>query len=141
MSFLKPRASFSSNFSSLCNFMRDNSTVLFHLKLYQFSTKGTHQVQIFTNFPGFPLVGGGGGLGDGGIPPNTRKIGLSPSMSSLTILTQKCQFYNFHAVFGHFAQIVPPPLVDHNWETLLSTARTKINQISCHFSSHRSVFP
>ena len=21
--------------------------------------------------------------------------------------TQKCRFYNFHAVFGHFAQIVP----------------------------------
>ena len=48
MSFLKPRASFSSNFESLSTLMRDNSTVLFHLKLYMLSTKGTHQVQIFS---------------------------------------------------------------------------------------------
>ena len=27
-------------------FIRDNSSVLFHLKLYMLSTKGTHQVQI-----------------------------------------------------------------------------------------------
>ena len=48
MSFLKPRASFSSNFASLSTVMRDNSSVLFHLKLYMVSTKGTHQVQIFS---------------------------------------------------------------------------------------------
>ena len=48
MSFLKPRASFSSNFASLSTLMRDNSSVLFHLKLYMLSTKGTHQVQIFS---------------------------------------------------------------------------------------------
>ena len=47
MSFLKPRASFSSNFASVSTVMRDNSSVLFHLKLYMLSTKGTHQVQIF----------------------------------------------------------------------------------------------
>ena len=48
MSFLKSRASFSSNFASLSTLMRDNSSVLFHLKLYMLWTKGTHQVQIFT---------------------------------------------------------------------------------------------
>ena len=48
MSFLKSRASFSSNFASLSTLMRDNSSVLFHLKLYMLSTKGTHQVQIFS---------------------------------------------------------------------------------------------
>ena len=48
MSFLKPRASFSSNFASLSTLMRDNSSVPFHLKLYMLSTKGTHQVQIFS---------------------------------------------------------------------------------------------
>ena len=53
-----------------CHEKRDNSTVLFHLKLYMLSTKETHQVQIFG----------------------------------------------------------------------LSTARMKINQIPCHFSSHKSVF-
>ena len=42
MSFLKPRASFSSNFASFSTLMRDNSSVLFHLKLYMLSTKGTH---------------------------------------------------------------------------------------------------
>ena len=48
MSFLKPRASFSSNFVSLSTVMRDNCSVLFHLKLYMLSTKRTHQVQIFS---------------------------------------------------------------------------------------------
>ena len=33
-----------------------------------------------------------------------------PSCLTPTVLTQKCQFCNFHAVFGHFAQITPPPL-------------------------------
>ena len=47
MSFLKPRASFSSSFASLSTVMRDNSFVLFRLKLNMLSTKGTHQVQIF----------------------------------------------------------------------------------------------
>ena len=41
MSFLKPGASFSSNFASLSTLMRDNSSV------YMLLTKGTHQVQIF----------------------------------------------------------------------------------------------
>ena len=69
ISFLKPRASFSSNFASVSSVMRDNSSVLFHLKLFMLSTKGTHQVKILR----------------------------------------------------------------------LSTARMKINQISCHFSSHHCV--
>ena len=47
MSFLKPRTSFSSNFPSLSSVMKETSSVLFRLKLYMFSTKGTHQVQIF----------------------------------------------------------------------------------------------
>ena len=47
MSFLKPRASFSSNFASLSTLMRDNCSVLFHLKLYMLSTKGTHQLTKF----------------------------------------------------------------------------------------------
>ena len=48
MLFLKPRASFSSNFTSLSTFMGDNSSVPFYVKLYMLSTKGTHQVQIFS---------------------------------------------------------------------------------------------
>ena len=56
MSFLKPRASFSSNFASLSTLMRDNSTVLFHLKLYMLSTKGTHQVQIFSQLLALKLT-------------------------------------------------------------------------------------
>ena len=71
MSFFKQKVSFSSKCGSLLSVMRDNSSVLFHLKLYMLSTKATHQVQIFR----------------------------------------------------------------------LSTARIKINQIPCHFSSHESVFP
>ena len=70
-SFFKQKMSFSSKCGSLFSVMRDNSSVLFHLKLYMLSTKGTHQVQIFR----------------------------------------------------------------------LSTARIKINQSPCHFSSHESVFP
>ena len=71
------KVSFSSNFASLSNVMRDNLLLLFFflgggvcLKLYMLSTKGTHHVQIFR----------------------------------------------------------------------LSTSRMKINQIPCHFSSHKSVF-
>ena len=56
MLFLKPRASFSSNFASLSTLMRDNSSVLFHLKLYMLSTKGTHQVQIFNQLLALKLT-------------------------------------------------------------------------------------
>ena len=45
----------------------------------------------------------------------SRKIGLSPHAP--ICFDQKYQFCNFHAVFGHFAQIVPPP-VNLIWETL-----------------------
>ena len=47
MSFFKQKVSFSSKCGSLLSVMRENSSVLFHLKLYMLSTKGTHQVQIF----------------------------------------------------------------------------------------------
>ena len=60
---------------------------------------------------GIPLVGGGW-TGGGG---ESRKIGLSPHAP--ICFDQKYQFCNFHAVFGHFAQIVPPP-VNLIWETL-----------------------
>ena len=56
MSFLKPRASFSSNFASLSTLMRDNSSVLFHLKLYMLSTKGTNQVQTFSQLLALKLT-------------------------------------------------------------------------------------
>ena len=56
MSFLKPRASFSSNFASLSTLMRDNSSVLFHLKLYMLLTKGIHQVQIFSQLLALKLT-------------------------------------------------------------------------------------
>ena len=56
MSFLKPRTSFSSNFVSLSTVMRDNSSVLFYLKLYILSTKGTHQVQIFSELLALELT-------------------------------------------------------------------------------------
>ena len=63
-----------------------------------------HKVGKFmpTNFRVSPS--GGRLRGD---PPTTRKIGLSPHATPI-VLTQKCRFCNFHAVFGHFAQIVPP---------------------------------
>ena len=38
-----------------------------------------------------------------------------------TVLPQKCWFCNFHAVFGHIAQIVTPQ-VDPIWETLNSVS-------------------
>ena len=56
MSFLKPRASFPSTFASLSTLMRDNSSVLFNLKLYMLSTKGTHQVQIFSQLLALKLA-------------------------------------------------------------------------------------
>ena len=56
MSFLKPRATFSSNFASLTAVMRDNTSVLFHLKLYMLSTKRTHQVQIFSQLLALKLT-------------------------------------------------------------------------------------
>ena len=47
MSFLELRVSFSSNFTSLFSVMRDNSSVIFHLKLYLFWTKGANQSANF----------------------------------------------------------------------------------------------
>ena len=57
MSFLKPRASFSSNFVSLSTLMRDNSSVYtFSSKtLYAFN-KRTHQVQIFSQLLALKLT-------------------------------------------------------------------------------------
>ena len=57
-----------------------------------------------------------GGRGLGGIPP--------------TVLTQKCRFCHFHAVFGNFAQIVPPP-VDPIWETLRSAIKANLRLQHC----------
>ena len=47
MSYLKPQVSFSLNFASLFNVMRDNSSVLSWLKLYMIFTKGAHQSAKF----------------------------------------------------------------------------------------------
>ena len=44
---------------------------------------------------------------------------VEPTLYEGRVRTTKCQFCNFHAVFGNFTQIVPPP-VDPIWETLLS---------------------
>ena len=51
----------------------------------------------------------------GGDPPYPKN-GLVPPCPP-TVLTKKGRFCHFHAVFGHFAQIVPTP-VDPIWETL-----------------------
>ena len=45
-----------------------------------------------------------GGLG--GIPPDYLKNGLVPPFLP-TVVTPKCRFCHFHALFGHFAKIVP----------------------------------
>ena len=63
---------------------------------------------LMTLVPLIPKISPSGG-GDWGYPPTTKKIGLPPR--SPTVLPQKCWFCNLHAVFGHFAQIVPPT----NW--------------------------
>ena len=47
MSFFKPKDSFSSKFGSLFSVMRDNSSVLFQLKLYMLLTKVAHQSANF----------------------------------------------------------------------------------------------
>ena len=61
------------------------------------------------------------GGGTGGDPPLPEKLACPPPCPP-TVLTQKCRFCYFHAVFGHFVQIVPP-LVDPNWETLRRESR------------------
>ena len=50
MSCLKPQVSYYLNFSSLLSVMRDNSSVLFQLKLYMIWTKGTQQSAKFQTF-------------------------------------------------------------------------------------------
>ena len=50
MSCLEPRVSFSSNFASLFNVMRHNSSALFHLNFYMLWTKGAHQSANFQTF-------------------------------------------------------------------------------------------
>ena len=49
-SYLKPQVSFSLNFASLFSIMRDNSSVLFSLKLYIIWTNGAHQSSKFQTF-------------------------------------------------------------------------------------------
>ena len=44
----------------------------------------------------------------GGIPPVPQKLACLPHVPHC--FHPKCQFCNFHAVFGHFAQTVPPPV-------------------------------
>ena len=67
------------------------------------------------HFPtGFFLVGGS--------PTLPKKLDCSPHVP-LTVLTQKCQICNFHAVFDHFVQTVLPP-VDPILETLSSDLQT-----------------
>ena len=50
MSFFKQKVSFSLNFGSLFSVMRDNSSVLFWLKMYMICTKGPHQSAKFQTF-------------------------------------------------------------------------------------------
>ena len=47
MSFLESRVSFSSNFASRFSVMRNNSSILFHLKLYMLWKKRAHQSANF----------------------------------------------------------------------------------------------
>ena len=46
MSFFTQKVSLSPKFGSLFSVIRNNFSVLFHVKLYILLTKGTHQVQI-----------------------------------------------------------------------------------------------
>ena len=50
MSFLEPRVSFSSKFASLFSFMRQNSSLPFHLDLYMLWTKRANQSANFQAF-------------------------------------------------------------------------------------------
>ena len=50
MPFFEPRVSFSSNVASFISFLRDNSSVLFHLELYMFSKKRIHQNANYQTF-------------------------------------------------------------------------------------------
>ena len=71
-------------------------------------------------FTGAPSAGGGLVRVSpcGGIPPLPPKLTCPPPpCPPPTVLTQKFQCCNFHAVFGCFVQIVPPP-VDSIWESL-----------------------
>ena len=65
----------------------------------------THWIDLENDHnQGFPYWGGLGGS-----PPHYPKNWLVPPMPPPpTVLTQKCRFCHFHAVFGHFVQIVPP---------------------------------
>ena len=60
-------------------------------------------VLISKKLPGFPLVGEWRDP-----PPLPQKLACPPCLPLPTVLTHKCTFCNFHAVFDHFAQIVPP---------------------------------
>ena len=72
-------------------------------------------------YTGFALMGGGRGLGGGS--PHYPKNWLAPHSPPqpprpLNALTQKSRFCNFHAVFGHFSQIVPPPVATITHKTI-----------------------
>ena len=50
MSFFKRKVSFSLNFGSMLSVIRDNSSVLFQVKLYMIWIKGAHQSAKFQTF-------------------------------------------------------------------------------------------
>ena len=63
--------------------------------------------ELCFSMPGFPVVGGL----EWDPPPHYLKNWLAPPPPPPpTVLTQKCRFCYFHAVFGHFAQIPPHQL-------------------------------
>ena len=79
-------------------------------------------------YTGFSLVGGGLGGGSPHYPKNWLAPHSPPQPPRpLNVLTQKSRFCNFHAVFCHFSQIVPPPV---------ATITHKTITISCLLSNH-----
>ena len=79
---------------------------IFNLSLCKASNKIQKETSRQAPNCQFPLMGGGGGLG-GSPPPLTKKLACPPYVLPPTVLTQKCQFCNFQAVFGHLPKLSP----------------------------------
>lgn len=72
-------------------------------------------IKTFCKIPMQTILGtvspSGGGVGHC-VDPHLPKKFVCPPMSP-TVLTQRCRFYNFYAVFGHFAELVSPTSQTH----------------------------
>ena len=125
LSILKGQVDSSPNFVSLFSVMKDNSSLLFHLKLYMLSTKGTHQVQIFRFSTAHIKIN------------QIPHVNSSSDFALLFSVMKITPMYFFSCNEIYFVQ--KEPIKGKDFETSKCSGET-LPYTSCHFPNHKSIF-